>query len=641
MTRPTTIALLVASALLAHASAAAQDARSIAEKVYAETSGSVVLIETRDGNNEPTGQATAFVVAPNLLLTNAHAVGGAAVWVRLGPVAVPATIERTDAFNDLALLRVTAETDFRPLPFSTSTPRPGARVFALGNPKGLVGTITEGLLTGIRDIDGRALFQVSAALSRGSSGGPVLNERGEVVGVAVAMLRDAGNIGFAVPAAAAVKLLLDEAAAPLDVANGSRRVRNLLAQRMQEDYSELRTSRYQTLTSEIKTLVGTLLPVVTSQALLAQLFEDLALWEPELAREVARRAVALSPASAPALRNLAGATRTVAAFEADAAARAALYREAEPVAVRAVAASAPGERREALLLLGEIRSELPDRRELAIASLRDAIADATDETAHAAWLTLFDLYYTMGRFLDARLAFDAARAIAESPRGPRDGTYGHVLEGLGEYRGAAAAYLQAAGSSYARACDAARALWLAGTASDAIGAARRCLEEAAADDEGEPHAAYAHRLLSHMLLGRGVVDGAINHARQAIALAPHDGLAFSALTSALLKAERWSEAESSARSAIRLTDGAHSAMHFALGAALFNQERWSEARSAFEQSATMNDKDAASAYNVGLSLLRLRFHGEALVWLREALRRDPHFAGAAAIRKQIATLQAD
>jgi tetratricopeptide (TPR) repeat protein len=81
-------------------------------------------------------------------------------------------------------------------------------------------------------------------------------------------------------------------------------------------------------------------------------------------------------------------------------------------------------------------------------------------------------------------------------------------------------------------------------------------------------------------------------------------------------------------------------MHFALGSTLFALERWSEARAAFQQAATMNPKDAAAAYNTGLSLLRLRFFRESAKWLEEALRRDPRLPDAADVKNRIAVLRA-
>jgi tetratricopeptide (TPR) repeat protein len=638
MTRPSLI--LLAALVLGPTAASAQRPPSTAERIYADSSASVLLVETRNADNEPTGQATAFVVGRNLLITNAHAVGGATVWVKVGAINVPARIERTDDLNDLALLRLQAETEAPALAFSTTDPAPGARVFALGNPRGLEGTITEGLMTGSRAIDGRSVFQISAALSRGSSGGPVLNDRGEVVGVAVATLRDAQNIGFAVPGRIALKLIANEKAGDVDVAGARERVKALIAQRTEEDFSEQDNSRYQRLTRQIHAIVASLLAAMTSGDALHGLFAELELWEPALARDVAKRAVTLAPASATALRDLAEATRTVAEYEPDEPARISLYREAESVAAKALAAASADERRALLLLLGEIQAELPGRGDLAIAALRDAQAGAADDTAQTAWLALFNLYHSLKRFPEAKQSFTAARAIKSVPGGTYDATYGDVLEQLGEFDAAAETYLKGAEVDYSHACDASRNYWLGGKTDLAIRIARRCLGEASAATDGDADVAYAHRLLSHLMRERGVTDQAIGHARQAIAASPGDGFAFSALAAALIRAERWSEAETAARSAIRLTDGAHSYMHFALGSTLFALERWGEARAAFQQAATMNPKDAASAYNTGLSLLKLRFYRDAAKWLEEALRRDPRLPDAADVRSRIAVLRA-
>src|SRR6516225_1013196 len=75
----------------------------------------------------------------------------------------------------------------------------GDSVYAVGNPEGLEGTFSQGIVSGIRESGGDRLLQITAPISPGSSGGPVLNEKGEVIGVSVATFRDGQNLNFAVP----------------------------------------------------------------------------------------------------------------------------------------------------------------------------------------------------------------------------------------------------------------------------------------------------------------------------------------------------------------------------------------------------------------------------------------------------------
>jgi hypothetical protein len=75
----------------------------------------------------------------------------------------------------------------------------GAAVYSIGNPLGLQNTLSQGLVSGIRDMDGYRLFQMSAPISPGSSGGPVFSVAGEVIGIAVLTIEGGQNLNFAIP----------------------------------------------------------------------------------------------------------------------------------------------------------------------------------------------------------------------------------------------------------------------------------------------------------------------------------------------------------------------------------------------------------------------------------------------------------
>lgn len=106
-----------------------------------------------------------------------------------GAAHIPASVERRDAINDLAILKVSAEISATPLLISGREVVPGDNIFAIGNPEGLDKSISTGIVSAIRDFDGRKLLRISAPISHGSSGGPVLNSSGEVIGVTVATLK--------------------------------------------------------------------------------------------------------------------------------------------------------------------------------------------------------------------------------------------------------------------------------------------------------------------------------------------------------------------------------------------------------------------------------------------------------------------
>lgn len=85
----------------------------------------------------------------------------------------------------------------------------------IGNPEGLEQTLSNGLISGIRDVEGGRLFQISAPVSEGSSGSPVFDEQGEVIGVVVSSLERGQNLNFAVPINPAKSLLAWPAERPI------------------------------------------------------------------------------------------------------------------------------------------------------------------------------------------------------------------------------------------------------------------------------------------------------------------------------------------------------------------------------------------------------------------------------------------
>jgi hypothetical protein len=84
----------------------------------------------------------------------------------------------------------------------------GDEVFVAGNPQGLEGTFSQGIVSGIRDVESGTLLQITAPISPGSSGGPVLNSEGKVVGISVATFTSGQNLNFAIPANYLASLLI-------------------------------------------------------------------------------------------------------------------------------------------------------------------------------------------------------------------------------------------------------------------------------------------------------------------------------------------------------------------------------------------------------------------------------------------------
>ena len=160
-------------------------AEDIAEKALSAT----VYLEMKDKNGKTLGIGSGFFVKPNLIATNYHVIEGAAKGTaKLVGKFTTYNIEgvtATDKTNDLALLKVKVSgIKIKPLPLGDSdTVRIGETVYVAGNPKGLEGTFSDGIISSRRDKYTKERLQMTAPISPGSSGGPVLNRKGEVIGV--------------------------------------------------------------------------------------------------------------------------------------------------------------------------------------------------------------------------------------------------------------------------------------------------------------------------------------------------------------------------------------------------------------------------------------------------------------------------
>jgi len=165
------------------------------------------------------GSGTGFVVRDNgYIVTNNHVVANAGkieVSFQNGK-SYDATVVGTDSFSDLAVLKI----DGKNLPIldfgNSSKVRPGEFSIAIGSPMGFKHTVTFGIISAVgrdvRDINGNINFlQTDAAINRGNSGGPLINMKGEVIGVNTAIItkQAAQNIGFAIPADIAKNVIDD------------------------------------------------------------------------------------------------------------------------------------------------------------------------------------------------------------------------------------------------------------------------------------------------------------------------------------------------------------------------------------------------------------------------------------------------
>lgn len=168
------------------------------------------------------GQGSGFILdKAGHVLTNYHVVANAnrGVEVQLSNKhKYQAKVVGTDKTHDLALLQIDAP-NLQPVTLADSSQlNVGQKVFAIGNPFGLSGTMTRGIISSIRSIRGgegapiEDAIQTDAAINPGNSGGPLLNSRGEVIGINTMILSNAdqsAGIGFAIPVNTAKAVLGD------------------------------------------------------------------------------------------------------------------------------------------------------------------------------------------------------------------------------------------------------------------------------------------------------------------------------------------------------------------------------------------------------------------------------------------------
>jgi len=625
--------LVVFSAVVLFAPAATAQPSSSdrGERVYELVSPSVFLLKVFTPSGEQNGTASGFIVGPSEILTNAHVATAGAISVSLGAFDIPCEVERVDTTNDLALCKFAAKSAAPPVSFAEEEPKSGASIYAVGSPRGLERTISEGLFTGYREIDGQRMAQISAPISPGSSGGPIVNTEGRLVGVAVASRGDGQNLNFAVPLSIVRAFIRNESApasvtALLDLAK-SVIAKNDLLPYDAADSSEYQRNELQITTVLTKVIDGTEDPVVLDQA-----YSLATSFRPELQIRAARRLIRFSKGSdAAAHSRLANAlyqfTNDVASPE---------IIEAEKEALRAIELGHNGQ--DDFELLGHIQSQM-QRYAQAYLSYQRAIAPPLAPTSSI----MFRLFVTADRLnrpADAESWFAKARAIG-GLTAYHLSEYGAFLDRQSKSAEAGAMYLAAAAlapKSYSYSCEAGRLYWLAGSLDEGLAANRECIARAASASGSGTFVQLAHRLVADSLNDRNVFDQAEVHAKQAIQMDSTDSWAHYNLARSLSGQRRPSEAVAAARTAIRLSDGKYSAMHFALGGAHFDLREFAESAQAYQKAAELSENDSAAAYNVAVSYYNSKYYSDALRWYRESLRRNPNSSNKEEIQRMIAQL---
>jgi S1-C subfamily serine protease len=180
------------------------------EEVFRRVSPSVFVVESLNSKGEVLAFGSGVAVkiptkakGPSdlLVVTNKHVIYGAVTYrIRKGEQTWKATLMRLDQGHDLCGLQPEAGWSANPITVRVSSSvKVGERTYAIGAPEGLELTLSEGLVSGIREIDDVRVIQTSAPISHGSSGGGLFDSEGRLIGITTFFLREGQNLNFALP----------------------------------------------------------------------------------------------------------------------------------------------------------------------------------------------------------------------------------------------------------------------------------------------------------------------------------------------------------------------------------------------------------------------------------------------------------
>lgn len=167
--------------------------------------GAIVSIVMSDKDGRPIAQGSGFLVSKDgIIVTNYHVISeGSSAIVKFpdGAFYVVDGVLASDKARDVAVIKAHGG-NFRILTLGNSDQlQVGEEVVAIGNPLSLESTVSNGIVSGIRTVDeeGGQYLQITAPISPGSSGGPLFNMAGEVIGITTMYLKGGENLNFAIP----------------------------------------------------------------------------------------------------------------------------------------------------------------------------------------------------------------------------------------------------------------------------------------------------------------------------------------------------------------------------------------------------------------------------------------------------------
>ncbi len=189
-----------------------------AEQIYKKVNDAVVTIYAYDSEQKILSQGSGVVLNDKgWIVTNYHVYNGSDKMVvkHKDKIVEYTDIIGVDVEKDILILKIADKTFPSITVGNSDLLNVGQKIYAIGSPMGFENTITDGIISGLRSYEERTknFIQISAAISHGSSGGAVVNAKGELIGISTSTIKNAQNLNFAIPINEVMKVYKKEGVA--------------------------------------------------------------------------------------------------------------------------------------------------------------------------------------------------------------------------------------------------------------------------------------------------------------------------------------------------------------------------------------------------------------------------------------------